>query len=336
MICKNFLRGAALAAALLMCAPLRAEVIISGAAKRPFPALIGLDYPYTRAKAWLDALASAQNLLPQSVAVEQGMLTWNKDMGGKAAAALLFPVEAVTPDLAPGEEIKIFLKDNSQNLATALADLKKPGAMPLSTLLLLEVEELLTLTEKNWPETVRDADAKTPNLEILANALNGLWLAKAGSPPAPDLLEQALNLAPQSHLLALWDAELALTRNLPQAALAKAAKIEQRALLQASLNPKSRPVWEYLATRARLARARAHMQLDQNALAEQAFNEALQTLKSSGVGDDTAGAILLERAALRKTRQDYTGMCQDYLAACAAGQCDPLALARRNGQCNPS
>lgn len=335
--CGRWSFGAtAFLAIIIFSLPSSAETIIKGSARHPFPVLIALDYPYCRAKAWLDALNMAQTRLPDSLRAEFGAHVSDMRLGGLAAAALIYPVETVTPELSLGDEINVFLQDTGAETLEKLPDLHISGAMPLQLALLLELEELLQLTEKNWPEDLREADGKTAALETLASAISGLWLMRTGARPTPEILRAAFKLAPRSLLLAFWDSELSLESDLPQTALRKAAKVEERALVQAKANPREKSVWEYLAARAKLTRGRAHIRLGQNALAENAFSTALDTLTESGITDQTRSAILLARAELRKSRNDFAGMCSDYLLACAAGECAQLVLARRNGHCKPA
>lgn len=158
----------------------------------------------------------------------------------------------------------------------------------------------------------------------IADQLDALWMYLQILPDlrslweAPTLVQKqmqhALTLAPQQPLLwcALGEAQLQL--DLPQKALA-------------SLNEALKFAPDL--ARALYARGVAHLRLQQSALAEKDLTAALN-LQANTVH------WLRARGAVRMVREDYGPMCEDFLAACALGDCDGLITARKRDLCLPA
>lgn len=158
----------------------------------------------------------------------------------------------------------------------------------------------------------------------IADQLDALWMYLQILPDLRSLwetptlvqkqMQHALTLAPQQPLLwcALGEAQLQL--DLPQKALG-------------SLNEALKFAPDL--ARALYARGVAHLRLQQSALAENDLTAALN------LQPDTVH-WLRARGAVRMVREDYGPMCEDFLAACALGDCDGLITARKRDLCLPA
>ena len=162
--------------------------------------------------------------------------------------------------------------------------------------------------------------------------LNGLWLAQAALDLTPEgwltgadalsTLERAAREAPRSPTVRLLLAEAQLQRNLPQQSIESCTEALRLA-----------PGSNLISGRARYIRALAHWRLQQLALAEDDLNAALHTRTPSTPQGAEQARRLRARGAVRMLRRNYPGMCADFSAACALGDCEGLAVARAQKYC---
>lgn len=162
----------------------------------------------------------------------------------------------------------------------------------------------------------------------MGKRLDGLWLAQAAPaltpggwltpPDALPILENAARLAPDSPTVRLLLAEAQLQNGLPQQCV---ESCNEALRLDPALG------------RARYIRGLAHWRLQQLALAEDDLSRALAApSKPSAQGIERA-RLLRARGAVRLLRRNYQGMCEDFAAACALGDCEGLAVARAQNYC---
>ena len=141
------------------------------------------------------------------------------------------------------------------------------------------------------------------------------WLASAEDLAS---LERAAAALPQSAGVRLLLAEAQLQAGLPQRSVDSCTEALR---LAPDLN------------RARYIRALAHWRLQQLALAEDDLDAALEGWHGSPPQIPDQARRLRARGAVRMLRRDVTGMCADFSAACALGDCDGLAAARKQNFC---
>lgn len=171
--------------------------------------------------------------------------------------------------------------------------------------------------QSHWSLAARRLQAMFDVQDMLADADPDGWLVQAGDLPR---LEQAALLVPDSPSVWLLLAEAQMRHDLP---LQSVASCDAALDLDSGLS------------RARYIRALGHLRLQQMALAEADLTVSLA--RRYGIepqGEDRARR-LRARGAVRMQRQDTAGMCEDFSAACALGDCEGLALARAQGQCLP-
>ena len=152
---------------------------------------------------------------------------------------------------------------------------------------------------------------------MLASADSDGWLVRARDLPQ---LEQAARLVPDSPSVWLLLAEAQLRHDLP---LQSVASCDAALDLDSGLS------------RARYIRALGHLRLQQLALAEADLTVSLARRQGlEPQGEDRARRLRV-RGAVRMQRHDTAGMCEDFGAACALGDCEGLMLVRAQGQCLP-
>ena len=144
------------------------------------------------------------------------------------------------------------------------------------------------------------------------------WLVPDGVLPR---LERASARLPQSPTVWLLLAEAQLRRGLP---LQSVASCDAALALAPGLN------------RARYIRALGHWRLQQLALAEDDLTSSLDARHGLAPQGEDRARRLRARGAVRMQRRDLTGMCEDFGAACALGECEGLILARAQEYCLPS
>ncbi len=133
-------------------------------------------------------------------------------------------------------------------------------------------------------------------------------------------LERASARLPQSPTVWLLLAEAQLRRGLP---LQSVASCDAALTLAPGLN------------RARYIRALGHWRLQQLALAEDDLTSSLDARHGLAPQGEDRARRLRARGAVRMQRRDLSGMCEDFGAACALGECEGLMLARAQGYCQP-
>ena len=181
---------------------------------------------------------------------------------------------------------------------------------------------LPSLDDAAW--TARHWEAASGQLQALLRAQDLMeadaegWLVPDGMLPR---LERASARLPQSPTIWLLLAEAQLRRGLP---LQSVAACDAALALAPGLN------------RARYIRALGHWRLQQLALAEDDLTSSLDTRHGLAPQGEDRARRLRARGAVRMQRRDLTGMCEDFGAACALGECEGLILARAQKYCLPS
>lgn len=315
-----------------------ADGSVTEVVQRPFPLLVPLSYRWARGAAWLGALMTACPELP--AAARRGLAASGLDdrAGLLALCARLHTLDHLTPDDSPDVAVAVRLAPAPAEVRARA--LREEDQLAVGRALVQDMGTTLLAVRRDWPATLAEARSRAVALDAAARRLEALWRALEAAQPAPggwtcapealDALERAARGAPDNAALWLLLAEARLQRDLPQAAAASAA--EALNLLAAS--PAKHPADERLAARARYVRGLAHWRLGQPALAEADLDAALQTEGAASAPDDGERARRLRaRAAVRLARHNVEGMCADFAAACALGDCEGLALARSRGHC---
>ncbi|WP_291303102.1 hypothetical protein [Desulfovibrio sp. MES5] len=179
-----------------------------------------------------------------------------------------------------------------------------------------------SLDDAVW--TARHWEAASGQLQALLRAQDLMeadaegWLVPDGVLPR---LERASARLPQSPTIWLLLAEAQLRRGLP---LQSVSSCDAALALAPGLN------------RARYIRALGHWRLQQLALAEDDLTSSLDTRHGLAPQGEDRARRLRARGAVRMQRRDLTGMCEDFGAACALGECEGLILARAQQYCLPS
>lgn len=344
---------------------------VIGVARRPFPLLMPLDYAWARGAAWLDALNQGAERLPGIRHLGLAALGLEGRAGELALAAGVFALESLTPENADGILVEALLvappaagqgADAGRNgrpaagpaagpddtphagsaVAAALAaTLRAPELVAVRRALIADLAQALARVRDTWPASLAEARARAPELEAARARLDALWLALDAAGPhaggwlaGPENLgplEQAASGAPDNAAVLLLLAEARLRRGLPQGALAAADEALRLSLAKSDAGDASDLG---LAGRARYVRALAHWRLDQAALAEADLDAALAAAPASQAAQGEERARRLRaRGAIRLQRRERAGMCADFAAACALGDCEGLAEARRRGHC---
>ncbi|MDD4701700.1 MAG: hypothetical protein PHI96_05720, partial [Desulfovibrio sp.] len=171
-------------------------------------------------------------------------------------------------------------------------------------------------TERHWNRASRQLQALMQVQDSLEFDPEG-WLVPDGHLPR---LEQASAQLPQSPAAWLLLAEAQLRRGLP---LQSIASCDAGLALDSGLN------------RARYIRALGHWRLQQFALAEGDLTSSLDDRHGLAPQGEDRARRLRARGAVRMQRRDMAGMCEDFGAACALGECEELILARAQQHCLP-
>lgn len=172
-------------------------------------------------------------------------------------------------------------------------------------------------TEKHWNKASRQLQALLQAQDSLEPDADG-WLVPDGLLPQ---LEQVSARLPQSPGARLLLAEAQLRRGLP---LQSIASCDAALALDSSLS------------RARYIRALGHWRLQQLALAENDLTSSLDDRHGFAPQGEDRARRLRARGTVRMQRRDMAGMCEDFGAACALGECEGLILARTQQYCLPS
>lgn len=172
-------------------------------------------------------------------------------------------------------------------------------------------------TERHWEAASGRLQALLRAQDIMEADAEG-WLVPDGVLPR---LERASARLPQSPTVWLLLAEAQLRRGLP---LQSVASCDAALALAPGLN------------RARYIRALGHWRLQQLALAEDDLTSSLDARHGLAPQGEDRARRLRARGAVRMLRHDLSGMCEDFGAACALGECEGLILSRAQGYCLPS
>lgn len=308
------------------------RIIVHGEAARPFPAVLNLDYPLARAEAWLRALKSAERHLPSAWQARMADTDLSGRLAAMAICALAFPIDVVTPEKRLSDTIRVFLRYPA-NLEEILNRITaRPWLVAREMAVVWEMGQAVDRLRQVWPDSANGASSQLDLLETQRALLEELWqasrLLRQEMDEAPQSWRQAISARPQS-----IPGLLELARedgNLESAEQSVTALMEAEAH---ATNGELRKLWNRLLIMALSQRAREHARLNQTALAETDLDAAIARLERAGIKDETARAIILARADLKKGKRDLEGMCPDYEKACALGDCTGLALVRQSGLC---
>lgn len=313
-------------------------------------------WAHARASAWLAALHRAVIAFPQRREIRMGAVAPAERL---ALAAQLYraaappladaPNAAKAPDSAEDSPLHVALSltPRSQAGTELILALRNPELLALRHTLISETRDTLEIMDRHWPGGTAALQpaipgVKTPEVERdfwqtrdwqrMSARLNGLWLAQAALDLTPEgwltgaealsTLERATREAPRSPTVRLLLAEAQLQRNLPQQSIESCTEALRLA-----------PGSNLISGRARYIRALAHWRLQQLALAEDDLNAALHTRTPSAPQGAEQARRLRARGAVRMLRRNYPGMCADFSAACALGDCEGLAVARAQKYC---
>lgn len=295
------------------------------------PMSIETAYALARAKAWLTAVQRAAAGLPR----RYGILMRAVDVEDRQALAAQLYVADVEPPLPPEGPVPTA----AAALRVTVTLRPKSGEEPAKA---LRNTALLELRQSILAETRVEVAAAEPELQsgrqfeqqgkrrlaLIAGRLTALWTVHGLAQLTPEglladpqdlaALEKAARLYPQSVAVLLLLAEAQLQWGLPQQSIATAAKVLR-----------VRPG----LPRARYIRALGQWRLHQPALAEDDLNAALKTLSLSTAQNAERARYLRARGAVRLLRQDYAGMCEDFIEGCGLGDCEGLNVARQQNYC---
>lgn len=313
-------------------------------------------WAHARASAWLAALHRAVIAFPQRREIRMGAVAPAERL---ALAAQLYrgaappladaPNAAKAPDTAEDSPLHVALSltPRSQAGTELILALRNPELLALRHTLISETRDTLEIMDRHWPGGTAALQPATPGVKTpeverdfwqardwqrMSARLNGLWLAQAALDLTPEgwltgaealsTLERATREAPRSPTVRLLLAEAQLQRNLPQQSIESCTEALRLA-----------PGSNLISGRARYIRALAHWRLQQLALAEDDLNAALHTRTPSAPQGAEQARRLRARGAVRMLRRNYPGMCADFSAACALGDCEGLAVARAQKYC---
>ncbi len=313
-------------------------------------------WAHARASAWLAALHRAVIAFPQRREIRMGAVAPAERL---ALAAQLYraaaPPLADTPNAAKAPDttedsplhVALSLTSRPQAGTELILALRNPELLALRHTLISETRDTLEIMDRHWPGGTAALQPATPGVKTpevergfwqahdwqrMGARLNGLWLAQAALDLTPEgwltgadalsTLERAAREAPRSPTVRLLLAEAQLQRNLPQQSIESCTEALRLA-----------PGSNLISGRARYIRALAHWRLQQLALAEDDLNAALHTRTPSAPQGAEQARRLRARGAVRMLRRNYPGMCADFSAACALGDCEGLAVARAQKYC---
>lgn len=289
--------------------------LVYGICKKPFPAILNFDYPFCRASAWLSALEMANAVLPPFPAslAQSGL---PPDLERLSVCALACPPEVVTPENAPGNVVRVFLRwplDPDHAVATALSD---GHSILLEMAIIMETRRAVERLANLWPKNANEAHKELPELEAEASLLRQLWDRLPGDEPGSIPSVAALFAAIRSGR----KPEVGTI----EPALALLLKREVS-------DPDNATLWRRLA--AYLLFNRGLALEDRPGLAATDFGAALARLQDAPTEKELRIRILSARGRLHQEQRNLEAMCADYLEACSLGQCQLLSLARRDGHC---
>lgn len=327
--------AAAQAAPLVLPSPVTASAVCPATP----PMTVKAARACARATAWLAALRKAAAALPDRREIRMGAVSASERL---ALAAQLYTARTVfstAPDKAQKAVVSLLPRHEAgDGLFPAL---RNPELLLLRHRLVQACEALLRTVDLRRPlpneAGVQDHGSALRKLwsaedwDRMAARLNALWLAQDALTLTPEgwlarpeslpALEKAARQLPLNPEIRLLLAEAQLQRGLPQRAVE-------------SCNEALRLAPEL--GRARYIRALAHWRLQQLALAEDDLNASLTTRRGMAPQGEEKARRLRARGAVRMLRREYAGMCEDFSAACALGDCEGLAVARAQRYCLPT
>jgi len=304
---------------------------LGGSAAYSLP--VDRDVPETAARsiagtiAWLEALAKTTEALSTVSLVQWG--TQEETDRQALVSAVFTPLVDSTPQ---GRRISVRVSLSASQRAVA-DRLRK--ALREREMLQVRAEMLGLAREKSEEArglieqsvmlrrllTGRSA-ANSARIVLLAEQLEALWLLGSMLPQreggrwrdpraALPVLRRAAALDPEYAVLPYLLGEILLQLDRPQDALTELDKA-------LALNPER--------AGALYARGLTYLRLQLSALAERDLSAALAY-------DASHAAWWRARGALRMIRNETGPMCEDFLQACARGDCEGLAVARERGLC---
>lgn len=311
--------------------------------QRPFPLLVPLSYSWARGAAWLNALGAACPRLPVGARRALADAGLDDRAGRLALCGRLYSLDHLTPEDSPEMAVAVRLApvtDTGEDMQAALTGAARGvELLAVHRALLQDLEQSLLSLQRQWPASLAEARKRAPALDAAAQRLEALWRALGAAQGAPGgwvcapealpALERAVNGAPENAALWLLLAEARLQRDLPQGAVEAAGEALGRLGEGSPTAANAR-----LEARARYVRGLGHWRLGQPALAEADLDAALRAgpPESAALGEERARR-LRARGAVRLLRRNVDGMCEDFAAACALGDCEGLAVARSRGHC---
>ncbi|MBQ9406534.1 MAG: hypothetical protein IJU37_07350 [Desulfovibrio sp.] len=299
------------------------------------------------ALARLKVLALAVNTLPDTWDWRAGL----PDTLDRRVCILLLCTLADAVAEGQGQRVTVTLRPRPKAKVDIVWLLRHPEALTLQEQLLQEMEarlgDLIKIARRDdgprrtfgwggtWHRATVPSKANEPSdaativadeLEQAASRLEAVmaiqdvlhpvaegWLVR---PNALSALQHAVHVLPEQALFWLLLAEAQLQVGLPQGCVDSSSRAVQLA-----------PTLQ----RARYIRALALWRLQQLALAEVDLDAELDLLQEAD--RSTRAARLRTRGAVRMLRRNEAGMCADFFAACALGDCEGLSLVRKNQQC---
>lgn len=309
--------------------------LVYGISQKPFPLIASLEYPLCRAQAWLAALDLAVTYMPAPLLTRLRSAGFDTPLARLALAALLCPLDVVTPENANSEKIRVFLKWPDNPLDEGLAILEKTSILQMEMAFIWEIRQAATELREIWPATVADGRKLLARMEVLARELTDLWQAVifnseefAGKLPLWSSSFQkntrSAALAIASAAAALPDTATALTQALGHLLDRETPQDEDAAL------------WNWLAARTLLLRGKVYSRRDSTALAESDFRTAIARLQKTDQDTRIVAQAWLDLGEIYRGRGELAKMCSALENACASGECQRLSFARRSKLCEPT
>ncbi len=288
------------------------------------------DYSWCRARAWIEALINARAYIPKSATRQLRALRLDSSLGALALCALACPLYLVTPESSTDTEIRVYLnKPDDQAFERAL---ENPERLAREMYLISDLTKRTNYLARHWPRSLAEARKRGKNLDERFAGLDALWNILHPSPEeslkrlSDEELNDIAELLGDSAILWLWVAERRERADLPHAALQAADKA-----VKYGAAPAAPAVW--LSAEIYYARALAHWEMSQPALAETDLEAGAALLEKEGIKAPILARVYAKLGEFYSARDNRAEMCEAYEKACAAGECGKLAAARRDGKC---